>query len=69
VDEATVLDEATATKSLGITVFTIGLGQDVNGPLLQQIASSPSHYYFAPSTAELIDIYERIAGAIRCPDK
>ena len=65
--EETVLAEANATKSQGITIYTIGLGSNVNASLLREIATSASHYYFSPSTTQLTEIYERIAGTLRCP--
>jgi Mg-chelatase subunit ChlD len=65
-DEATVLAEATAAKAAGITIYTIGLGNDVNATLLQAIASSNGHYYPAPSANDLNAIYEQIANTIRC---
>ncbi|MCB9422430.1 MAG: VWA domain-containing protein [Ardenticatenaceae bacterium] len=67
VEENAVLLAAQAAKSSGIVVFTIGLGPDVNETLLQSIASSPSHYYYAPAGDDLVEIYEQIANAIYCP--
>ena len=64
--EEEVLYQAAMTKAAGITIYTIGLGNDVNAALLQQIASSPDRYYFSPTTAQLTEIYERIAGIVRC---
>ena len=66
VDEATVLAEAALTKAQGITLYTIGLGPGVNAGLLRSMASSPDHYYYSPSTAQLSEIYRRIAGELRC---
>lgn len=65
--EDEVLAAADLVKSTGIIVYTIGLGQDTNEVLMQEIASSPLHYYFAPSTDDLTTIYEQIAGVIHCP--
>ncbi len=67
VSEEEVLAAADLVKSSGIVVYTIGLGQDTNEVLMQEIASSPVHYYYAPSTNDLTIIYEQIAGVIRCP--
>ncbi len=67
VSEEEVLAAADLVKSSGIVVYTIGLGQDTNEVLMKEIASSPLHYYYAPSTNDLTLIYEQIAGAIRCP--
>ncbi len=65
-DEATVLAEAALTKAQGIALYTIGLGSDVNEGLLRAMASSPDHYYYSPSSAQLSEIYRRIAGELRC---
>jgi Ca-activated chloride channel family protein len=62
-----VLDMANTAKASGIIIYTIGLAQDVNESLMQNIASSPQNYYFAPSTEDLTTIYEQIADVIRCP--
>jgi uncharacterized repeat protein (TIGR01451 family) len=61
-----VLAEANVTKAAGIVIYTIGLGSEVNVPLMQNMATSPNHYYQAPTTAELIGIYEQIADQIQC---
>lgn len=66
-DEAAVLDQAARVKALGITIYTVGLGTDVNAALLRQVATTPDRYYFSPSTDELIAIYKRIADTLRCP--
>jgi uncharacterized repeat protein (TIGR01451 family) len=66
--ETEVLAEAAATKAAGITIYTIGLGGDVNGGLLEAMASSPDLYYPAPSTTDLDDIYSQIANAIQCQE-
>jgi Tol biopolymer transport system component len=63
-----VLAEAAAAKAEGATIFTIGLGPDVDASLLQQVATSPAHYFFAPSGAQLQAIYEQISAAINCLD-
>ncbi len=67
VSEAGVLAAAEATKAAGIVVYTIGLGPNVYAGLMQEMASSPSHYYYAPTAAELTAIYEQIADIIHCP--
>ncbi len=66
VSEATVLAEATTIKTFGITIYTIGLGNDVNANLLRQIATSPNHYYASPSTTELNTNYQEIANLLHC---
>jgi len=54
---------ADAAKAKGTRIFTIGLG-DVDEAQLKSLASSPSDYYYAPTSSELKDIYEQIAGSI-----
>ena len=66
--EAEVLAEADLTKAAGMVIYTIGLGQDVNGELLEAMASSPDHYFPAPSTSDLDDIYTQIANVIHCQE-
>jgi len=58
---------AQEAKALGIRIITIGLGGDVDEALLRTIASSPSDYYFAPTSSDLISIYQSIAGSICRP--
>jgi PKD repeat protein len=66
--EAAVLAEATAAKAAGITIYTIGLGADVNATLLQAIATDPNLYYPAPSAVDLDEIYAQIAAVIQCQE-
>ena len=66
------LGQAQTTKDAGIELFVIGLGVDsATEDLLQQIASSNSHYFSAPSSENLEGIYLDIAGEIChiCGDK
>ncbi len=68
--ECTVLAAATAAKRAGARVFTIGLGlpDDVLRRLLEESASSPRDYAFAPDAEDLAAIYRQIAGRVRaCP--
>lgn len=53
-------------KRAGVTVFTIGLGEDVNADLLSLIASKSGFYFFAPGTGQLATIYRTIAELIPC---
>ncbi len=59
--------EATLLKSMGVTVFTIGLGEQANDEFLKNIASSNTQYYKAPSVRELNAIYTSITKDI-CED-
>ena len=68
--ECTVLRAATAAKEAGARLFTIGLGlpDDVLRRLLEEAASSPGDYAFAPDAEDLAAIYRQIAGRVRsCP--
>ncbi len=48
----------------GITVYTIGLGTDVDPDLLRIMARSTDHYFFAPTPDELEEVYRTIAKRI-----
>jgi Mg-chelatase subunit ChlD len=47
-----------------VTVYTIGLGDDVNPDLLRVLATVPEMYFFAPTAADLADVYETVARRI-----
>lgn len=64
-DRARVM--AFTARASGATLVTIGLGSDSDGLFLRELASSPSHYYFAPEASGLTEIYRRIAGNLPCP--
>lgn len=55
---------ATEAKEKGVTIYTIGLGSDVNQGLLERLATEPDHYYFAASGSELTGVYQQIATAM-----
>lgn len=55
---------ADVLKLEGVTIFTIGLGNDLNETLLRDIASSPEQYFRAATGAELLGIYQSIARAV-----
>ena len=59
--------EALLAKSLGITVFTIGLGEDLDFDALRDMASTPDAFYHSPTAQDLAAIYEGIPGRIPCP--
>jgi len=50
-----------------VTLFTIGLGSDVEIDALSAMASRPEWYYPAPDAEALADIYDQIAVALPCP--
>lgn len=64
---AEVLLAADRLKAMGVLVFTIGLGSDVDPVLLQLLASRPNLYFFAPGTDQLTAVYQKIARSIPCP--
>ncbi len=59
------LQHAQELKDEKVTVFTIGLGEKINGALLQQIASSPDLYYNAPTSGQLQAIFQKVAQDIK----
>lgn len=61
-DVAYAKTKADQAGNLGIKIFTIGLGGDVNNTMLEYIASTTgASYYYAPSGADLTAIYNSIA--------
>ncbi len=63
---AEALVAAGRARAAGVTVFTIGLGGDVDAALLSSIAGDPARYAFAPDGSALAEIYRRVAGGIPC---
>ncbi|MEM2934031.1 MAG: PKD domain-containing protein [Methanocellales archaeon] len=59
------LDQASAAKAKGIAIYTIGFGVDADKELLQQIASTPSNFYYAATKEDLENIYRTIARELR----
>ncbi len=51
-------------KDAGITIFTIGLGNDLDESLLTSLASTPKERYLAADTKSLDTIYRLISTAI-----
>jgi Mg-chelatase subunit ChlD len=56
--------EASEAKKLGIELYIIGLGKDVNADFLEKLATAPDHYFAAASSDELENIYKQIAVKI-----
>jgi Mg-chelatase subunit ChlD len=63
-DRTTVLRSAADLKAAGVTIYTIGLGSNLDGDLLRQVASAPDLYFEAPGEAELGNVYTTIARRI-----
>lgn len=59
-----VLQKAGEAKADDIIIYTIGYGDDVNATLLQDIASDPSNYYFAPTSEGIKDAYVKLDESI-----
>ncbi len=49
---AWAIDRANAAKELGMTVYSVGVGADVNEALCIDIATSPDHYFFADNAPD-----------------
>jgi Mg-chelatase subunit ChlD len=62
--EKVAVEVAKKMKSSGISIYTIGLGKDVNREFLMSVASRPEDAFFAPSTKELESIYKTIGTKI-----
>lgn len=58
---------AAELKAEGTTVYTIGLGDNVNEAFLREIASAQDQYYRAVDAADLDSIYRSITASI-CED-
>ncbi len=56
------LDKAALAASLGIRLYSIGLGAKtaIDEELLKEVVSNGGSYYYAPSSDDLMDIYGRI---------
>lgn len=59
--ETYALEVANLARQDGISIYTIGLGKDINTNLLRTLATTTTEAYFAPSAEELKSIYEQIA--------
>ncbi|MBK6769976.1 MAG: VWA domain-containing protein [Ardenticatenales bacterium] len=62
------LQAAAAARLAGAMIFAIGLGGDVDGTFLTQIAGASERYLPAPTPADLAAIYAQVAVTVRrCP--
>jgi uncharacterized protein YegL len=57
---------AAAARAAGVTIYSIGLGADVDALYLVDLAASPSRYFFAPDGDALAGIYRDIALLVPC---
>jgi hypothetical protein len=53
---------ASEIKSAGVTIYTIGLGKDVDSAFLKSISLDDDHYFFAPSKETLSSVYNKIVS-------
>lgn len=58
---------AQAARAGGVTIYAIGLGEDVDGAFLVALAGGATRYYFAPRPESLEAIYREVAQTIPCP--
>lgn len=58
------VDVADRLRDAGITVYSIGLGQDVDPNLLRLVARRPELYFFAPNADDLAGVFKGIARRI-----
>lgn len=65
--ELYALERAFELKRAGVTVFAIGLGNEVNMEFVRAIASSQAHAFQALTTAQVDRIYQNITASI-CED-
>ncbi|TSC77038.1 MAG: von Willebrand factor type A [Parcubacteria group bacterium Gr01-1014_31] len=64
-DVTYAINRAQDAANASTTIFTIGLGSNVNSTMLQQIATmTGGQYYFSPSSGDLAAIYNTIAGQL-----
>ncbi|MEK7461933.1 MAG: vWA domain-containing protein, partial [Patescibacteria group bacterium] len=59
--ETYALEAANLARQDGISIYTIGLGKDINTNLLRTLATTTTEAYFAPSADDLNSIYNQIA--------
>ncbi len=62
--ETLALSESGNAKKDGISIYTIGLGNEINESFLKKIASSDENYFHAPGTTSLQAIYKNISSKI-----
>lgn len=65
-DSRDVLGAAARARRAGVTVYTIGVGADVDESLLTIVAGDPDRYFPAASGGDLRRIYRDIAGELPC---
>jgi Mg-chelatase subunit ChlD len=61
------LNRADAAKALSVTIFTVGLGEDLDRAALVAIASRPELCTVLPTAVELVRVFQRIGRDLPCP--
>jgi Mg-chelatase subunit ChlD len=61
-----VLGEAARLKAAGALVYTIGLGNAIDRPLLAAVAGRPEDYFESPTAGDLARIYGQIIERLAC---
>lgn len=64
--EAAARQAAEALRGSGAALFTIGLGADVDGGLLIELAGQAARYSYAPDQSALNGIYQLLAWSLPC---
>jgi uncharacterized protein YegL len=57
-------NSASQARAQGISIYTIGLGNQVNQDILSNIAGAPERFFSAPDTNTLASIYSQIESSI-----
>jgi Mg-chelatase subunit ChlD len=60
------LGRAAQLRGAGATIFAVGLGADVDGGFLVDLAGASERYLYAPTAVGLYDIYRGIALGLPC---
>jgi len=61
------VEEAALAKAASITLFTIGLGEDIDAEGLAAMASTAGGFLRAPDAEDLAGVYAEVARSIPCP--
>jgi hypothetical protein len=56
---------ANELKAKYIKIYTIGLGSNVNTTLMRNLATDQSMYYYAPTSADLTALFQKVAQEIK----
>ena len=58
---------AEARSRPGMRIYAVGLGEDVDEPLLAEVAGSADRVFLAAGPEDLLRIYTAVAGDVPCP--